>query len=91
MRTLSANPSQAREATERVIAPHPFGDAILALGAPARTAPLWRQLAPGAVGLIAAIFLVGQVRKPGRWAGRPFLWAMNLSHSGLTAWGDDDT
>jgi SAM-dependent methyltransferase len=63
MRTLSANPSHASEATERVIPPHPFGDAILALGAPTRTTPLWRQLAPSAVGPIAAIYLIGQVRK----------------------------
>src|SRR5262252_6113179 len=26
-------------------------------------------------------------RKPSRWVGRPFLWMMNASHSGLTDWG----
>ena len=48
---------------------------------------MWRELAHGAVGVVAAIFLLGQVRKPGRWAGRPFLWMMNLSHSPVTSWG----
>ena len=48
---------------------------------------MWRDLAPGAAGVIAAIVLLGQVRKPGRWVGRPFLWMMNLSHSPLTTWG----
>ena len=28
-----------------------------------------------------------QVRKPDKFAGRAFLWAMNLSHSRLTDWG----
>ena len=31
--------------------------------------------------------LLKQVRKPSRWIGRPFLWLMNMSHSGLTDWG----
>ena len=48
---------------------------------------MWREFVPGVVGVVAAIFLLGQVRKPGRWAGRPFLWLMNLSHSPLTRWG----
>jgi ubiquinone/menaquinone biosynthesis C-methylase UbiE len=40
--------------------------------------------------LLAAIFsvvLIRQVRKPHKWLGRPFLWMMNRSHSGLTNWG----
>ena len=48
---------------------------------------MWRELAPSAAGVIVAIVLLGQVRKPGRWVGRPFLWMMNLSHSPLTTWG----
>jgi len=28
-----------------------------------------------------------QVRKPGKWIGRFFLWMMNISHSSLTDWG----
>ncbi len=36
--------------------------------------------------LLAAALLV-QVRQPTRWLGRPFLWVMNRSHSGLTDWG----
>jgi len=34
-----------------------------------------------------AIYLARQLRKPNRWIGRPFLWIMNVSHSGLTDWG----
>lgn len=34
-----------------------------------------------------AAYLVPQVRKPGKWIGRPFAWLMNLSHSRLTDWG----
>jgi SAM-dependent methyltransferase len=37
--------------------------------------------------LIAAPYLLYQVRKPSRWVGRLFLWMMNVSHSGLTDWG----
>jgi ubiquinone/menaquinone biosynthesis C-methylase UbiE len=39
--------------------------------------------------LVAAVtvYLTNQVRKPDRWAGRFFLWLMNMSHSGLTDWG----
>jgi SAM-dependent methyltransferase len=48
---------------------------------------LWREIASPLVGVIAAVFLLGQVRKPSRWVGRPFLWMMNLSHSPLTTWG----
>jgi SAM-dependent methyltransferase len=33
------------------------------------------------------VYLILQVRKPDRWAGRFFLWIMNLSHSALTDWG----
>ncbi len=37
--------------------------------------------------LVALPYALYQVRKPGRWAGRFFLWMMNASHSGLTDWG----
>ena len=37
--------------------------------------------------LIAAPYLLNQVRKPTRWVGRLFLWVMNVSHSGVTDWG----
>jgi len=33
------------------------------------------------------VYVLRQVRKPDRWAGRLFLWIMNLSHSALTDWG----
>ena len=33
------------------------------------------------------VYLILQVRKPDRWAGRFFLWIMNQSHSALTDWG----
>lgn len=35
----------------------------------------------------AAIYLLVQVRKPDRWAGRLFTWIMNMSHSSVTDWG----
>jgi SAM-dependent methyltransferase len=37
--------------------------------------------------LIAAIYVLNQVRKPTKWVGRFFAWIMNFSHSGLTDWG----
>jgi SAM-dependent methyltransferase len=38
--------------------------------------------------LVAFMFYVLiQVRKPDRWAGRLFTWIMNMSHSPLTDWG----
>ncbi len=36
---------------------------------------------------VLAIYAITQVRKPSKWAGRPFLWLMNCSHSNLTDWG----
>ncbi|HYL63040.1 MAG TPA: class I SAM-dependent methyltransferase [Candidatus Methylomirabilis sp.] len=47
---------------------------------------LWRLL-PVAVGLVAAVYLGRQVRRPSKWTGRPFAWLMNHSHSTLTDWG----
>jgi ubiquinone/menaquinone biosynthesis C-methylase UbiE len=40
-------------------------------------------------GLVLALMLyvLNQVRKPDRWAGRLFTWIMNVSHSSLTDWG----
>lgn len=35
----------------------------------------------------AMVYVINQVRKPTRWAGRFFLWIMNMSHSSLTDWG----
>jgi SAM-dependent methyltransferase len=40
-----------------------------------------------ALGLIAIVYVLNQSRKPTRWVGRFFVWAMNMSHSGLTDWG----
>jgi SAM-dependent methyltransferase len=40
-----------------------------------------------AVTLAAMLYALHQVRKPAKWAGRFFLWAMNKSHSALTDWG----
>ena len=37
--------------------------------------------------IILAVYLARQARKPHKWIGRPFLWAMNFSHSALTNWG----
>jgi ubiquinone/menaquinone biosynthesis C-methylase UbiE len=37
--------------------------------------------------LVALLYTVNQFRKPDKWAGRFFLWIMNMSHSGLTDWG----
>ncbi len=37
--------------------------------------------------LAAVIYMLNQVRKPDRWAGRLILWIMNLSHSSVTDWG----
>jgi len=37
--------------------------------------------------LIALAYLLNQARKPTRWIGRFFLWAMNMSHSSVTDWG----
>jgi len=41
--------------------------------------------------VIAAPYLFVQVRKPGKWVGRPFAWLMNFSHSNLTNWGLQNT
>ena len=37
--------------------------------------------------MIAFVYLLNQARKPTRWIGRFYLWAMNISHSGMTDWG----
>ena len=39
------------------------------------------------IGLGAAVYLIGQCRKPSRWVGQFFLWMMNKRHSDLTDWG----
>lgn len=31
-----------------------------------------------------AAYVVPQVRRPGKWIGRPFAWLMNPSHSRVT-------
>lgn len=33
------------------------------------------------------VYVLLQARKPTKWVGRFFLWAMNKGHSGLTDWG----
>lgn len=42
-------------------------------------------------GAVAAVYLLRQVRKPTKWAGRPFAWMMNYSHAALTDWGVEHT
>lgn len=39
------------------------------------------------VALAGMFYLINQVKKPSRWAGRLFLGLMNISHSSLTDWG----
>lgn len=39
------------------------------------------------LGLVVAVYLIRQARKPSKWVGRPFLWMMNARHSDLTDWG----
>ncbi len=46
-----------------------------------------RHLIVGAAALVAAPYLLLQVRRPTRYVGRFFAWAMNRSHSALTDWG----
>lgn len=46
-----------------------------------------RRLTTIALTVLAAFYMLRQVRKPGRWVGRLFLWSMNQSHSALTDWG----
>ena len=46
-----------------------------------------RRVIIWAITIGVAIYLTRQARKPNKWLGRPFLWAMNLSHSALTDWG----
>ena len=46
-----------------------------------------RRVIIWAITIVIAIYLARQARKPNKWLGRPFLWAMNLSHSALTDWG----
>lgn len=36
---------------------------------------------------IVMVYLVNQARKPTRWIGQIFVWAMNQSHSDVTDWG----
>ena len=48
---------------------------------------LTRQLIATAVAVVAAPYMLRQVRKPTRWVGRFFAWTMNQSHSALTDWG----
>ena len=36
--------------------------------------------------MVVAVYLVRQARKPNRWVGRPFLWAMNNYHWPVTRW-----
>ena len=47
----------------------------------------WRSVISLGIALVAAPYLIRQVRRPTRWVGRFFAWNMNLSHSALTDWG----
>jgi SAM-dependent methyltransferase len=60
---------------------------LLALGASVDATPALRRVAGLAVAVAVSVYLARQVRKPSRWIGRPFLWAMNNYHSGVTEWG----
>src|SRR5262245_31163228 len=35
----------------------------------------------------AVVLVLRQCRKPAGWPGRLFVWIMNRSHAGVTAWG----
>lgn len=48
---------------------------------------LLHQVIVYAVTIGLSLYLLGQVRKPDRFAGRFFLWAMNKYHSPVTTWG----
>jgi SAM-dependent methyltransferase len=37
--------------------------------------------------VVVGVYLAIQVRKPGRWVGRPFVWLMNVTHASVTDWG----
>jgi len=37
--------------------------------------------------VVAALYVLNQVRKPTKWVGRFFLWIVNASHSNVTDWG----
>ena len=45
------------------------------------------QLASFVLAVLLVATAVSQLRRPRRWLGRPFLFYMNLSHSGLADWG----
>src|SRR5215469_5413325 len=49
--------------------------------------PMIRVLLSYAVAFALATYVLRQVRKPTKWTGRFFAWAMNQSHSSLTDWG----
>jgi SAM-dependent methyltransferase len=46
-----------------------------------------RQIVTTAAAVLAAPYMLRQVRKPTRWTGRFFAWTMNVSHALLTDWG----
>lgn len=51
------------------------------------SAHLVQQVLRVIVTFALCFYMIRQVRKPDRWAGRFFVWIMNLSHSGVTDWG----
>lgn len=55
--------------------------------APMSVGQLVGVLASLIAGVLFAGIAVYQLRRPGRWLGRPVLLYMNLSHSALTDWG----
>ena len=46
-----------------------------------------KNIATATLTVAAILVVTRQCRKPTRWAGKPYLWLMNISHSGLTDWG----
>jgi 2-polyprenyl-3-methyl-5-hydroxy-6-metoxy-1,4-benzoquinol methylase len=48
---------------------------------------LVKNIATAALTVVAILVVARQCRKPMRWAGKPYLWLMNITHSGLTDWG----
>ena len=49
--------------------------------------PIVSNLVTAALTLAAIAGVTRQCRKPSPWLGRVFLWIMNRSHHGVTAWG----
>lgn len=48
---------------------------------------LVRTIVTAALTVVAMLLVARQCRKPMRWAGKPYLWLMNVTHAELTDWG----